>query len=373
MRNSGPWDPWLPVVKNSRLFAQRGHSACTAHGAPPLRMARHESPFPQPPLSANPRPARRAILRSPSAGRPVTIAPGWVRADCPSRWGGGWHLLLPDPLVEVPLLLLRELRLLVLLVVPGPERRGRVGPGGLGRPAVAGARVLLRAVVLHPLLGVGEHRVGHVHLLEHGLAVRVLVRMELQRLQFERLLDLGRAGVAPDPEGGVVLLGVRHQGCRWGWASAGVINRVPLNTPHLCWRQRPEVEEPLPPCPRVLSSARACTRAHPCGRSGQVGGGLSPRMLLSCNTSVGPTLEQQRHGFCFLGLEGAFSHSANYNIVHPGNTPENHPPTEACMIHSKQHRGCRIQGAGTRGYRWWKTADFSQRAHSAHCTPGYPE
>ena len=23
MQNSGPWDPWLPVVKNSRLFAQR--------------------------------------------------------------------------------------------------------------------------------------------------------------------------------------------------------------------------------------------------------------------------------------------------------------------------------------------------------------
>ena len=23
MQNSGPWDPWLPLVKNSRLFAQR--------------------------------------------------------------------------------------------------------------------------------------------------------------------------------------------------------------------------------------------------------------------------------------------------------------------------------------------------------------
>ena len=23
MQNSGPWDPWLPVVENSRLFAQR--------------------------------------------------------------------------------------------------------------------------------------------------------------------------------------------------------------------------------------------------------------------------------------------------------------------------------------------------------------
>ena len=53
----------------------------------------------------------------------------------------------------------------------------------------------------------------------------------------------------------------------------------------------------------------------------------------------------------------------------PGNSPENHPPTEACMIHSKQHRGCRNQDPGTRGYRWWKTADFSQRAHSTRCTP----
>ena len=35
VQNSGPWDPWLPMVENSRLFAQRGHSAGTAHGAPP--------------------------------------------------------------------------------------------------------------------------------------------------------------------------------------------------------------------------------------------------------------------------------------------------------------------------------------------------
>ena len=27
MQNSGPWDLWLPVVENSRLYAQRGHSA----------------------------------------------------------------------------------------------------------------------------------------------------------------------------------------------------------------------------------------------------------------------------------------------------------------------------------------------------------
>ena len=34
MQKSGPWDPWLPVVKKSRLFAQRGHSArCAPRGA----------------------------------------------------------------------------------------------------------------------------------------------------------------------------------------------------------------------------------------------------------------------------------------------------------------------------------------------------
>ena len=90
-------------------------------------------------------------------------------------------------------------------------------------------------------------------------------------------------------------------------------------------------------------------------------------------------------------------HSANYYAVYPGNTPENHPPTEICMLNSKQHRecrvqdpgtrgkhqtrkkkspvykqgavGCRIQDPGTRGYRWWKTADFSHSARTAHVRP----
>ena len=57
-------------------------------------------------------------------------------------------------------------------------------------------------------------------------------------------------------------------------------------------------------------------------------------------------------------------HGANYYVVYPGNTPANHPPTEACMIHSKQHWGCRIQDSGTRGYRGWKTADFSHSART---------
>ena len=39
----------------------------------------------------------------------------------------------------------------------------------------------------------------------------------------------------------------------------------------------------------------------------------------------------------------------------PGTPLENHPPTEACMIHSKQHWGCRIQDPGTRGKHQIKT------------------
>ena len=36
-RNSGPWDRWLPGAKNSRLSAQRGHSArCARFGVPPM-------------------------------------------------------------------------------------------------------------------------------------------------------------------------------------------------------------------------------------------------------------------------------------------------------------------------------------------------
>ena len=55
------------------------------------------------------------------------------------------------------------------------------------------------------------------------------------------------------------------------------------------------------------------------------------------------------------GIFAQRGHSANYCIVYPGNTPENHPPTEACMIHSKQHQGCRIQDPGTRGKHQTKT------------------
>ena len=39
-------------------------------------------------------------------------------------------------------------------------------------------------------------------------------------------------------------------------------------------------------------------------------------------------------------------HSANYYVVYPGNTPEHHPPTEACTINSKQHRGAELRTLG---------------------------
>ena len=39
VQNSGPWDPWLPVVENSRRFALRGHSARCAPINPVSRPA----------------------------------------------------------------------------------------------------------------------------------------------------------------------------------------------------------------------------------------------------------------------------------------------------------------------------------------------
>ena len=41
VQNSGPWDPWLPGVKNSGLLAQRGHRARTAPSAPPMTTTVH--------------------------------------------------------------------------------------------------------------------------------------------------------------------------------------------------------------------------------------------------------------------------------------------------------------------------------------------
>ena len=46
------------------------------------------------------------------------------------------------------------------------------------------------------------------------------------------------------------------------------------------------------------------------------------------------------------------AHSTNYYVVYPGNTPENHPPAEGCMMNSKQHG---VQNSGP----WdpWQASD----------------
>ena len=55
------------------------------------------------------------------------------------------------------------------------------------------------------------------------------------------------------------------------------------------------------------------------------------------------------------GIMGAFSHSAhsaNYFVACPWNTPENHPPTEACTINSKRHG---VQNLGP--WDLWQASD----------------
>ena len=49
-------------------------------------------------------------------------------------------------------------------------------------------------------------------------------------------------------------------------------------------------------------------------------------------------------------------HGANYYVVHHGSTPENHPPTEACMINSKGHG---VQNSGP----WdpWQASDEKKK------------
>ena len=48
------------------------------------------------------------------------------------------------------------------------------------------------------------------------------------------------------------------------------------------------------------------------------------------------------------GVFAQRGHSANYYVVYPGNTPENHPPTEACGL-IRYSMACRIQDPGTHG------------------------
>ena len=77
VQNSGPCDPWLPVVENSRLFAQRARSAGTAHGAPPLDRVK---------IGAVLRMGTQQLLRSPWAiggdGSKTASCPHSARAQC---------------------------------------------------------------------------------------------------------------------------------------------------------------------------------------------------------------------------------------------------------------------------------------------------
>ena len=58
--------------------------------------------------------------------------------------------------------------------------------------------------------------------------------------------------------------------------------------------------------------------------------------------------------FIFGGVFAQRGHSANYYVVYPGNTPENHPPTEGCMINSKQHW---VQNSGP--WEAWQASETS--------------
>ena len=77
-----------------------------------------------------------------------------------------------------------------------------------------------------------------------------------------------------------------------------------------------------------------------------------------------------QHWGLFCSVHAQRGHSAHaaplIALFIPGTPLQTVPLTEAYMMHSKQHRGCRVQDPGTHGYRRWKTANFS---HSARCSP----
>ena len=56
------------------------------------------------------------------------------------------------------------------------------------------------------------------------------------------------------------------------------------------------------------------------------------------------------------GVLARRAHSANYYVVCPENTPENHPPTDACMINSKQHG---VQKSGP--WDLWQALDLKKK------------
>ena len=69
------------------------------------------------------------------------------------------------------------------------------------------------------------------------------------------------------------------------------------------------------------------------------------------------------------GVFAQCGYSANYHLVYPGNTPENHPPTAAGMINSKQHG---VQNSGL--WDRWQASDQKKNpcCTSRGCTPPPP-
>ena len=107
------------------------------------------------------------------------------------------------------------------------------------------------------------------------------------------------------------------------------------------------------------------------------GGGIPIPVALSCCPAMSvlqegvlgkaPAMSVQARMSHTRTCKGTFSHSAGTAhaqrswvfarggggyVVCPGNTPENHPPTEACMINSKQHG---VQNSGP--WDLWQASD----------------
>ena len=68
-----------------------------------------------------------------------------------------------------------------------------------------------------------------------------------------------------------------------------------------------------------------------------------------------PGVDGLQHHTKGVSLHSAGTAPITYLLVYPGNTPENHPPTEACMTHSKQHGD-----PGTRGKLKKKSPVYQQ-------------
>ena len=94
----------------------------------------------------------------------------------------------------------------------------------------------------------------------------------------------------------------------------------------------------MPPPQTVLSPEGSPQPNHMCPLLG--GGVCAPLSndAPQCGRSVSRSVRSRGKGGGLrswggglLSLEGAFSHSTNYYVVHPRNTPENHPPAEASM------------------------------------------